>query len=458
MRQSTFNKAVNANHGHRKIDGLVIGLVLCLVATLAADHAYAASIDPFAGVEEMVVTGNIGASLLQDDAVSVVSFDSDYIDALGATNLKDVAQFTPNLEIRSPFAASNPTLFIRGVGLRDFNANSASSVAVFNDDVYMNSPAGQLAQLFDVQNIEIHRGPQGTLNARNASAGAIKVIARKPSGNFESSLKTTYGRFNEVSLEGVIEMPILDNLSVRIASVYKIRDGFTLNRCADRGSWATAVLPGRGNDASFNDLDHTSFRQCFNRDSVRPISLGGQAWFSGTLDTTGETQLSRRGLRNAASAEVPPGIKKWVNNRDNWAARMIFHYEPIDDVDIYFNVHGGQNRGLSRQFETIGRRLRSDGTAFSGPTADISGYVDGDRVIGTNPRGGVPILDPDPTRGDPYAGDYNHTGLEKLDLVGANLVADFEFDSLLLHTVSAWEFNSRFVDADLDGTPFTAIQ
>jgi len=75
----------------------------------------------------------------------VDSTRQDYLDAIGANDISDVATFTPNLEIRTPFAASNPTLFIRGVGIRDFNANSSSSVAVYNDEIFMNSPAAQLA-------------------------------------------------------------------------------------------------------------------------------------------------------------------------------------------------------------------------------------------------------------------------------------------------------------------------
>lgn len=111
--------------------------------------------DPWEGVEEMIVDGTSGAVLLQAQEVSAISFDSDYLDALGASDLSDISQFTPNLEIRTPFAASNPTLFIREVGLRDFNANASSSVAVYTDEIYMNSPAGQLSQLFDVETIDV---------------------------------------------------------------------------------------------------------------------------------------------------------------------------------------------------------------------------------------------------------------------------------------------------------------
>ncbi|HIF97005.1 MAG TPA: Plug domain-containing protein, partial [Myxococcales bacterium] len=103
--------------------------------------------DKYRGVEEILVTARGGRQNVQDISASIAAFDADYLEALGAENIADLSQFTPNLEIRTVFAASNPTLFIRGVGLRDFNSNSSSAVAVYNDDIYMNSPAGQLGQL-----------------------------------------------------------------------------------------------------------------------------------------------------------------------------------------------------------------------------------------------------------------------------------------------------------------------
>ena len=173
------------------------------------DDGISLSDEQLRSIEEIVVTSRAGSQNLQDLAVSVSAFDAEYLNALGAQNIADIAQFTPNLEIRTVFAASNPTLFIRGVGLRDFNANSASSVAVYNDDIYMNSPAGQLAQLFDVQQVEVLRGPQGTLFGRNASAGAIRVVSRKPTGDINGHAKMTYGNYNDIEAEGAFEVPEL---------------------------------------------------------------------------------------------------------------------------------------------------------------------------------------------------------------------------------------------------------
>lgn len=426
---------------------VVAVLVLTWPSGLRAQAA--AQPDPFAGVEEMVVVGQGAATLLQDVAISVAAFDASYIEAVGATNIRDIAQFTPNLEIRSPFSASNPTLFIRGVGLRDFNANSSSSVAVYNDEVYMNSPSGQLAQFFDVEGVEVLRGPQGTLFARNASAGAIKVTARKPTGDFGGFVRTTYGRFNETSIEGAVEAPLTETLSVRIAAVYNIRDGFTLNRCANRQSWVSATL-----DSPRDDRDRLTFIQCFNAQTVAPTTEGGQAWNAGLVGRTGDFVLSRRGLRTAEFGVTPRDVDKWVNNRDNWAGRAIFRYQPSNELDVLFNFHGGQNRGQSRQFETVGRAPKPGQGGLGTPQNDIYTYVDSDQVFGLQPQ----HFNGNPTRGNPFAGDYNNTGLEKLDLIGSNLSATYLAGSWEFKSLTAWEFNSRAVDANLDANPYIGIE
>ena len=194
-------------------------LVISLVSLSATQASAQEADDPFAGIEEMVVVGSGTASLLQSKEVSAIAFSADHLEAIGASDLTDVATFTPNLEIRTPFAASSPTLFIRGVGLRDFNANSSSSVAVYNDEIYMNAPAGQLAQLFDTENIEVLRGPQTTMYARNASAGTIRVVARKPTGTPGMTGSVTYGRFNQLDFNAAFENVIIpDRISIRTSA------------------------------------------------------------------------------------------------------------------------------------------------------------------------------------------------------------------------------------------------
>src|SRR5262249_38045505 len=150
-------------------------------------------------------------------ADSVTAFSAADLVALGAANIADLAAFTPNLEIVTA-GATTPTFFIRGVGLNDFGANATSSAPVYQDDVPMSSQALQLGTLFDMETVNILRGPQGTGLARNSSAGAIKLYARKPTGQFGGYLRGQGGNFDYQEYEGAVEAPIFqDILSARIA-------------------------------------------------------------------------------------------------------------------------------------------------------------------------------------------------------------------------------------------------
>ncbi len=183
-------------------------------------------------IEEILIQGSAGAGTPKAAPISVIGFDMDTLSKEGIKDIRDLTNFTPSLEIKSQFASSNPAIFIRGVGLDDFNANAASAVAIYQDGVTLNSPAIQLSGFFDEQVVEVLRGPQGTFY-RNASAGAILVKSAPPTEEFETWLSLTYGRFDQFDATGAVSGPIVpDWLSGRLSGYYNFRDGTTKNRCA----------------------------------------------------------------------------------------------------------------------------------------------------------------------------------------------------------------------------------
>jgi iron complex outermembrane receptor protein len=216
----------------RTTTALLLGVLAPLALTQPSGAAPSDREDPWASAEQMVV---IGEPILVDpieQSSSVISFDQQDLVAKGIADVGDLAEFTPNLEIQSAFGASSPEIFIRGVGLRDANANAASAVAVVTDGVYFNSAVGQLAQLFDVRDVSVLRGPQGTLYGRNASAGVIRIESNRPSGQYGSRVNVTYGRFEQVDFDGHVEAPVLPNLvALRLSGKLSRRDGLGDNYC-----------------------------------------------------------------------------------------------------------------------------------------------------------------------------------------------------------------------------------
>jgi len=416
----------------------------CVMTSLASFSGLgrAADEDPFLGIEEMIVEGDEAAQVADYDDVSVIGFDAEHLTAIGAKDISDIAAFTPNLEIRTPFAASSPTLFIRGVGIRDFAASSSSSVAVYNDEIYMNAPAGQLAQLFDVENIEVLRGPQATQYGRNASAGTLRVVTRKPTGTPSSTFTATYGRFNQLDVNGAIENVLIeDHLSVRTAAKWSTRKGTTKNRCADIDYTRRPRLreiDSRTRQGRLNGLIYSVNLACFNPENTNDlISPPGAGWVPGQ----------------------PGFVKEWVNDRNNWAARSIlrFQHEYLD-MDWQLNLHGGQNRGDARQFQMVAGRQRileevpSPSPAF----LDADEYIDPDNRVYVSRSSLVPVRDP--FIGNPYEGDYNRVEQEKIDLFGASLVGEMHFGDYVLTSITGYEWNKRDTVINLDGNPYPSLE
>lgn len=157
----------------------------------------------------------------------------------------DLAAQTPNLNINETFGNSITNVSIRGLGLNDYAVNNNPAAGIYIDEVYLVSPAMLGFQLFDLERVEVLKGPQGTLYGRNTTAGAMKFISRKPTEEYEGYLSADYGRYDHFILEGALGGKIAQGLTGRVAVQTSQRnDGFQLNRATggkvgdiDRTAW-----------------------------------------------------------------------------------------------------------------------------------------------------------------------------------------------------------------------------
>ena len=185
--------------------------------------------------DDLTVKARLREELLQEVPISITLIPKRDLEQLGYSDTTDIALHVPNLQLKTPFASTNPTIFLRGIGINDFNSNATTAVGVYVDDVYLGSSSGRFFQLFDLEAIEVLRGPQGTLYGRNTTGGAIKFESKKPrhvsdDQEPENHLKLRYGSFNETSIEGGMTLRLNERTASRVAFVSNHRDGYTRNR------------------------------------------------------------------------------------------------------------------------------------------------------------------------------------------------------------------------------------
>lgn len=180
--------------------------------------------------EEVIVTAQKRAQSTQDVSLAVTAFDGDAIERMGFEEGLDITLQVPNMTYFAIFGeASSPSVSLRGLSLVNFSDSWESPVSIYVDDVYRGNPAGSAIQLFDLERVEVLRGPQGTLYGRNTTGGLVHYVSKKPTDTPEASLSLSYGSYSERIMQGVFSGPINDRVRVRQAMKLTRRDGWQTN-------------------------------------------------------------------------------------------------------------------------------------------------------------------------------------------------------------------------------------
>jgi len=204
------------------------GVVLALVLLLTATGASAQLLD------EITVTAQKREQSAQDLSISVSAFSGDQLNALGVTGARQLADYTAGVQINMEYGNA-PTFTIRGINVNDFGAGTSPAAAVYVDGIYKASNINSGPQLFDLERVEILKGPQGTLWGKNTTGGAVSVITRKPTEETEGFVQVGFGSYDRVELEAAVGGALTDNLSTRL-SVQSITSD---------GPYKTVTFPGQ---------------------------------------------------------------------------------------------------------------------------------------------------------------------------------------------------------------------
>jgi len=194
---------------------------VCVLSAVVAAPLAAAAAEPAEGggatLGEVVVTAQKRSQDVQKIGVAVSTMSGKDMETLKIRQPLDLAYVSPSLSTMNSTTDGTPLFLIRGVGLDDFNTNNSSGVGSYLDDVYASFPGFLTETIYDVDRVEILKGPQGTLYGKNTAGGAINIISRQPTDDFEGYVDANYSRWDTVDLTAAVSGPVANGVTARLA-------------------------------------------------------------------------------------------------------------------------------------------------------------------------------------------------------------------------------------------------
>ncbi|MBI1392986.1 MAG: TonB-dependent receptor [Alphaproteobacteria bacterium] len=330
--------------------------------------------------DEIIVSARRREESLQDVPIAVSAFSAEQLDDLGAIDLTDVEAITPNVTLETS-RGTNTTLtaFIRGVGQQDPVAGFEAGVGVYIDDIYLNRPQAALLDIYDVERIEVLRGPQGTLYGRNTIGGAIKYVTRRLSDEPEAKLRLTGGNYGQIDAVGTFNLPLAVNSAVGDlllggSVAYLKRNGFGVNLTNGLDNYDKDILAGR---LALEWAPATNFSLRITGDWTDDNSNPRQGHrilpFTAQFPVLENVFDTRAGLNTPEQSVVAKGVSgvaEWALN-ENFTVKNILAYRedrtespidfdslPIADLDVPVIYDNSQ---FSEEFQVLYESDRLNG-------------------------------------------------------------------------------------------------
>jgi iron complex outermembrane receptor protein len=368
-------------------------------------------------LDEVVVTAQKREQAAQDVGIAITAFTGEQLKALGVEESIDVAAFSPGVHTSGNIAGQNTQFAIRGVTQNDFNDIIEAPSAVYLDEGYLAVAQAQTFAVFDIERVEILKGPQGTLFGRNATGGLIQYVSNKPSfEEVEGYADLTYGTFdsdanaNHTRVEAAIGGPFSGNMAGRFAVLYNEHDGY-LNNIYPFA--AVGGSPGAGAGADMGDDDTLALRGILQ---FRP---------SDTLEWTVSINQARSELATGPYQSKP----------------TIAVFDENDELINVIDVAPGETRAsIAADGSDFGGDLDNDGNfgdLFGRPAgADFFGYIDPD---GTDFN---------------TSGDFAFADQGEIETFGINNRIEWDLsDSVRLTSVTDFKDYEKLVFIDVDSAP-----
>jgi len=197
-------------------------------------------------VGDIVVTAQRRRDTAQNTGIALNVLSGEQLTRRGVTNINELQDEVPGLEVVPAFGSGQPQFRLRGVGFDDYADNNSPTVGVYIDEVAYPVPVTTQSALFDIDRVEVLRGPQGTLYGRNTTGGAINFVSKKPTDQLSAGIDLDYGKFDALKAEGYISGPISDTLKFRVAAITEQGGGFQYNRVTGQSLGDANRVYGKG--------------------------------------------------------------------------------------------------------------------------------------------------------------------------------------------------------------------
>ena len=303
-------------------------------------------------LEEVIVTATKRQLALEDFAGAANVIGADQLRPGGIESVRDMVVDIPSLSIGDQFGFAR--VFMRGIGMTSIDIGGEGAVAFLQDGAIIPRPAAQLMGMFDLAQVEVLRGPQGTLYGRGATAGAINMVTKKPGDEFGGYANLTAGDYGLYGLEGAVDVPMGDALAMRLSTKLEQRDGYGENKFS-------------GDDV--DDRDAQAYRATFVYDpgGAWDATLSGQYY----KEDDNNYAFHYFGVSEGSSLDVPLAVpilggktvdmvggdiydinsdQEAINDRDGYLINLTLRYDINDNTNI---------RSIS-SWQNMDRFLRDD--------------------------------------------------------------------------------------------------
>jgi iron complex outermembrane recepter protein len=201
----------------------VVGLLAVTALAPAAALADDGDGESESALQTVVVTAERRSESVQDIGMAVTAVSGEQADALRIQQPLQLSTLTPSLSTMNAQTDITPLFLLRGIGLDDFNNNNSSGVGTYLDGVFASFPGFLTEALYDIDRIEILKGPQGTLYGKNTAGGAINIISRQPTDDFEGYVDASYSRWQTLDVTSAVSGPLTDSIKARLAATATVQ-------------------------------------------------------------------------------------------------------------------------------------------------------------------------------------------------------------------------------------------